>query len=91
MRSAVRAHDAQLVEQGADRLCGHFRAAIGMHDGLTGRDVLALESSGNKVFSDVGVGTTHKHPADNVAIITSSENQTPFCGPRILVISQDST
>jgi len=67
MRPAVRANDAELVEQDADRLRGHFRAAIGVHDRLTRSDVLALEHLRDEVLGDGGVGTAHEHPADEAS------------------------
>ncbi len=63
----MRANDAELVEQDADRLRGDLRATIGVDNRLTRSDLLALESLRDEVLGDDGVGAAHEHPADDVA------------------------
>jgi len=52
VRAAVRARYADAIQHDSDRLCGHFRATIGMHDGLAGLNAFALERLSNEVLRE---------------------------------------
>lgn len=59
------AHHAESVEQCTHWLCGHLRAAIGVHDGLAGFDTLSFQRLRDEMFGKFRVGASDQHPANH--------------------------
>ena len=67
VRPAVGLGDAQIGEQGGDRLGAHAGAAVGVEGERAGLDVVPGHGLGDQLLGQLGALALGDHPADDVA------------------------